>query len=58
MMMFDHGMVVITPDQQIGESRPTYINLIVDKVRQQIQAEEDKKIFDILDQISSGNISL
>lgn len=53
--VFEHDIIVINSSNKIGYSRLNWFSILSDMARQQIMAEEDKRIFEIIDALGSGN---
>ena len=53
--MFEHEVIVITSNDDVGTKSITRIGSLGELVRQQIMAEEDAEIFKILDSIAASS---
>ena len=51
----EYNLIVINSSNEIGYSRYTCFSLLEFQSRQQIIAEEDQKIFEMLDALESSN---
>lgn len=53
--MFDHRVIVITPTNKTLIKPLTWQDKLTNNMRQQIMEEEDRRIFEVLESLESGN---